>query len=276
MKLGIHLYELWRLRVGLVLSLVFALLISLSTAYNISLLPPRLEQRAMALSAASTHVLVDNPKSVLLYGVGTDQLDQMSQRALLMGNVMASIPVRQYIARRAGVPENLIQVSSPLTPAYPRPIANGTSNQPSTTDLLRSNNQYRINIKANPTVPILDIYTEASSVKTADTLANAAVAGLRDYLASVAQTQAIPAAQQVRIQQLGAAQGGTVTGSVNAEVAALVFFFVFALSSVASLVVARVVRGWRLSAEARKPATPANGTNGTALTNGEIERVLLR
>jgi hypothetical protein len=267
MKLGMHLHELWRLRLGLVLSLVFAILVSMTSAYKVGVFPPGLQPKAMEMSAASV---------LLNLGVGADQLDQMVQRALLLGNVMASTPVRQYIARRADLPAQVIQISSPLTPQYPRPIANDPQNALRTTDLLRSNNEYRIDVKANPTVPILDIYTDASSVNTAKVLANAAVDGLRDYLGVVAESQGTPPSQQVRLEQLGLAQGGSVTGGVNVEVAALVFLLVFVLSSLASLVAARVVRGWRVSRAGTKLAAENSGANGRVPSSADIHRALVR
>jgi hypothetical protein len=231
------------------------------------------------MSAASTHVLVDNPSDsvVLDLGVGSAQLDQMSQRALVLANVMASLPVRAYIAHRAHVPAQVIQVSPPLTANYPLPIAGDPQNQRKTTDLVRSNNQYRISIKANPTVPIIDVYTEASSVRTAKALANGAVEGLRDYLADVARAQGVPASHRPRLEQLGRAEGDGVTGAVNVEVAILVFAFVFALSSAASLGLARVVRGWRRSRELAGPRTAHRATNGAAhLTDEELQRATSR
>jgi hypothetical protein len=255
MKLGMHLYELWRMRLALAASVLLAVFVSVLTAYKVSLLPPALHPRAMGMAAASTHVLVDAPHSVLLSpAVDGDQLDQMSQSALLLGNVMASLPVREYIARRAGIPTAALQMTSPITPQYPRPIADDPQNQRRTTDLFRSNDQYRINIKANPTVPILDIYTEASSVKMATALADAAVGGLRDYLNSVADSERVTAGHDVRLNQLGSAQAGQVTGGVNVEVAVLSFLFVFALSCAASLALARVARGWRESQRAANGA----------------------
>lgn len=275
MKFGTHLYELWRLRVGLVVSLVLAVLVSLSTAYRISLFPPGLHSRALEMSAASTHVLVDDPRDsvVLDLGVGSAELDQMSQRALVLANVMASLPVRSYIARRAGVPAQVIQVSPPLTAQNPLPIAGDPHNQRKTTDLVRSNNQYRISIKANPTVPIIDVYSEASSVRTAKALANGAVGGLRDYLRDVARGQGVPTSRQPRLEQLGRAEGDGVTGAVNVEVAILVFGFVFALSSAATLGLARVRRGWRLSRGPGRLRTAPPATNGAAhLTDDELHR----
>jgi hypothetical protein len=275
MKLGMHLHELWRLRLCLLLTLLVATFASVSSAYEISFLPPGLQPRAMAMAAASTHVLVDNPDSVLLdVAQGTDQLNQMAQRALLLGNVMASLPVRSYIARRVGVPAQLIEVTSPVTPQYPRPIADDPQNQRRTTDLFRSNNQYRISIEANPTVPILDVYTEASSVRTAVALANAAVGGLRDYLTAVGDGESIAAGQQVRLEQLGGAQGSSVTGSVNVEVALLSFLVVFVLASAASLGLSRVAHGWKQSREAERLAgiISSEWDGADQVTDSETER----
>ena len=257
-----HLHELWRTRVGLVLSLLIAGFVALTATYRISLLPPGLHARALGMASAETHVLVDNPNTVLLnLGVGSVQLEQMSQRALVLGNVMGSSPVRQYIAQRVGVPVQAIQVTTPTTPQYPNQISTPT-NQRRTTDLVRSNDQYRINVQANPTVPMLDVYSEASNVTKAMTLANAAVDGLNEYLTSVARSQAIPASSQVRLGQLGRAVGGNVTGSgLSAEMSALVFLLVFALSAAASIFVARVMRGWKLSGDAQ-PRPPRSDLSG--------------
>jgi hypothetical protein len=274
MTLGMRLYELWRLRVGLIVSLVIALFASVLTSYRVSLFPPGVHPKAMAMAEASTQILVDNPKSVLLdLSVGTVQLDQMTQRALVLGNIITSAPVRDDIARRVHLPARVIQISGPLTPQYPRPIANDPQDQRSTTDLLRSNNQYRINVNANPTVPILDIYTEASSPKTAENLANAAVAGLRDYLSGVAGVNG--AAEETRLDQLGRAQAGSVTGSVNGEVAGLVFFFVFVFSSIGALVVARMIRGWRFSSEIHG-LTKVNGHLDTDAASAVRPQQMLR
>src|SRR5207248_1239307 len=122
-----------------------------------------------------------------------------------------------------------------------------------TTDLVRSNNQYRVSVKANPTVPIIDVYSEASNAATAKSLANATVDGLRDYLTGLDRAHGVPATHEPRLEQLGRAQGAGVTGGgVNVEVAVLVFVFVFALSSAVSLGVARALRGWRVADEMRK------------------------
>ena len=52
--------------------------------------------------------------------------------------------------------------------------------------------QYRLDIEANPTVPMLDIYSEAPTADSATLLANAAVAELRAYLGDLATSQRTP------------------------------------------------------------------------------------
>jgi len=244
MKLGIHMHELWRTGWGLAASLLLASFVALSSAYKIGL-PPKLEPRSFATASASTHVLVDAPSSILLdLRENAGQLDQLTKRTVLLGNVMASLPVRTYIAQRAGLPIQRIEMSAPTTVQYPVAIAD-SGKQRRTTDILRSNDEYRIDVKSNPTVPILDVYAQARSPKIAAALANGAVDGLRDYLSAAATTQGTPASQQVQLTQLGRATGGELTGGLRGEVLGLVFLLAFGLSSAASLVVARVVRGWR-------------------------------
>jgi hypothetical protein len=261
MKLGMLLHQLWHRRLVVVVSLLIAALAAVFSAYKISLSAPGLHPRAISMAAASTQVLVDNPYTIVLdLNQGSYQLQQMAQSATLLGNVVASLPVREDIARRVGVPVQSIQTTSPATPQFPQAITSPQNRK--TTDLLASNDQYRINIQANPTVPILDIYTEAHSVAMAKALANAAVVGLRDYLSTVAQ--GFPARHQVRIEQLGQAEGGDVTGGLRVEVLALVFFFAFVLSSAAILLFARVVRGWKISSDAGKRGAPFTAANGKA------------
>ena len=52
-------------------------------------------------------------------------------------------------------------------------------NERHTSDILKLNGQYRLYIKANPTVPFLQIYSQTPDAKSAAALANAAVGGMR-------------------------------------------------------------------------------------------------
>jgi hypothetical protein len=170
---------------------------------------------------------------------------------------MASAPVREYIGRRAGVPADLIRATTPRTPNAPRPFQTA-ENKKKTTDLLASTEQYRLNIDANPTVPVLKIFAQATSARSAAELANAAVDGLRDYLQQVARTQGIDERTQVRVVQLGRARGAVINGGVNVQLTVLAFLFFFSLTSAAAIFMARVRRGFQLADE-QQHAQPVTG-----------------
>jgi hypothetical protein len=259
MKLGIVLHRLWHTRKVLVPSIAIAVLAALLSAYKIG--PGGIQPRALGMSTAETQVLVDNPSTIVLdLKQGSYQLQQMAQSATLLGNVLVSIPVQQDIARRAGIPASALQTTAPATPQSPQALT--TPKPRATTDLLASNDQYRINVQANPTVPMLTVYTEAHSVAVAEALANAAVASLRAYVATV--DQSIPAAQRVNIYQLGRAEGGAVTGGLRLETVALVFFFALVLTSALGLALMRLAEGWRLYREPDEIASATPLPNGTA------------
>jgi hypothetical protein len=247
MQLGRHLRELWRFRAGLALGTLLALVVAVWSVARVQVFPPALHARSLDMAAASTRVLVDTPKTMVLdLRVDTGNFDSITNRALLVGNVMATAPVRQYIAHRAGVDGSVLQVASPVTPAWPRPLA--SSGKRRTSDLLKSPEEYRISIQVNPTVPIIDVYAIAPTTRAAEHLANGAVDGMRDYLRALGAQQGVPAVQQIHLEQLGQARGGLVNRGAGAKVATLTFVIVLALSAVALLFVSRVRRGWRLEA----------------------------
>jgi hypothetical protein len=253
MQVGRVLYELSRRRLLVGISVGIATIAAVFSAYRITLAPPGLHPRAIGMSTASTQLLIDNPDTIVLdLSQGGYQLQQMAQSATLLGNVLGSLAVRTDIARIVGVPVRTIETTEPATPQFPQAFASPRSR--TTTDILSSNNQYRINIQVNPTVPILDIYTEAHSVVTAKALANAAVTGLRDYLSTVAPS--LPSKKQVQIEQLGLAQGGAVTGGLRVEVLGLVFLFALILTGGAIHTYLRVLKGWRLAKDVPPPRTP--------------------
>lgn len=245
MQFGRHLQELSQNRLGVAISALLALCAALWSVGKVELLPPSVESRDLEMAAASTRVLVDVPTSTVLdTSVDTTNFNAITNRALLIGNVMASQPVRRYIGRRARVSPAILQVASPVTPDFPRPLASSGSR--SSKDILKSPDQYRLSIQANPTAPILDVYAQAPTAEAAELLANGAVDGMKDYLAALARTQAVPSDRQVRLEQLGRATGGVLNRGVSVKVALLSFVLVFAVSCVAAVFIARVRRGWVL------------------------------
>jgi hypothetical protein len=252
MQFGRHLRELWHIRVGVGLCAVVAALASVWSVATIHLSPLGLTQRQQETAAASTRLFVDAPKpSVLDLSVSLNDFDAMKDRALLVGNIMATAPVKGYIARRAGVPSDVLEISSPITPEWPRALAsNGTARH--TTDILKSPEQYRLSILVNPTVPIVDVHAQAPTIAIARHLADAAVAGMQDYLRDLARHQHIAPAQQVRLEQLGRPNGGLLNQGVSRKLALLTFLLVFAACGAGTVVLARVRRGWATEAASER------------------------
>lgn len=261
MSLGRHLRELWQFRLGLTAAAALALFAALWSVGQVSLLPPSIKSRNLEMAAASTRVLVDTPKSAILdLSVSTYDFQAYTNRSLLVANIMASPPVRGYIARRAHVPASALQVASPVTPDFPRPLANDGEKHSS--DILKSPDAYRLSVQSNPTVPVADVYAEAPTVEAAQQLANGAVDGMKDYLRDLAASQQIPDKSQVHLVQLGRAKGGVIDPGISAKVALLTFLLVFAVASAAALFLVRVRQGWILEkrkSEALAAQAPETG-----------------
>lgn len=255
MGFGRHLRELLRLRLGLALSVALALVAAVWSVAKISVLPPGLTSRSLEVATASASVVVDTPKSALLdLRQSTYDIEALNNRALLLGTLMDSAPVRAYIAQHAKVPPAALQIVTPRTAAQPRASLKGGSEERAT-DILKAGGDYRLDIEANPTVPILDIYTTAPTADTAKQMADSAVEGVREYLATFANIRGTRQIRQVRLEQLGPARGGIVNHGVELQLALVSFFVVLGASCIAVLAVSRIRQGWRL-------ADPTGATTG--------------
>ena len=255
MGLGMRIRSLWHLRAGVIASLVLALFAAVVSVEKVSLSPPGLQPRSLEMATATTHVVVDTPTSAMLdLRQDTYSLESLTNRAVLLGNVIASDPVRERIAARAGLPPGVLQVEAPVTPEQPRAPA-VAGQQKKTSDIFRSTDQYRIDIEANPTVPVLDIYAQTPTAESAQRIANAAVDELRAYLINLAATEDTPAKDQIQLVQLGRADGAVINGGVHWQTAVLVFLLTFAVACATALLISRVRTGWRLAASLEQAAS---------------------
>ena len=249
MEFGRHLRELLRQRTAAAICLALALVAALSVTYEVSLLPPGLQARSVEMASATTKMLVDGPVSTVIdLRQGSGDIEGMTNRAALIGNVMVSEPVLAYIARRAGIQPSQIRGQAPLTADFPRPFT-GAAEDPKTADLLRSTDQYRLNIQTNPSVPFIEVFAQAPTPQAARTLANASVDGLRDYLAQIAAARGTPSRSQVTLTQLGRARGTVVNDGVRPQLAVLTFFIVFAMAAATAVVAGRIRRGWKAAGD---------------------------
>ena len=172
------------------------------------------------MATATAHVIVDTPDSTMIdLRQDTYDITGLVNRAVVLGNIIASTPVELRIAQQARVPAELLRIQAPLTPHQASPPVNSATAR-HVTDIVKSTDQYRIEIDANPTVPMLDIYAQTPTAQSAAALANAAVDQLKAYLAGLATTQKTPSRDQIRVVQLGRATGTVINHGVEVQVAA--------------------------------------------------------
>jgi hypothetical protein len=248
MGFGVRLRGLWNIRAWVALCVGFGLLAAIWSVEDISLAPPGLSSRSLQMATASAQVVVDTPLSTLIDArQDTHGLDALTNRALLLGNVMASPQVRADIAKRAHIPFDKLQVLPPITAKQPRVLAEA-GHERHTSDILKLNGEYRLYITANPTVPFLQIYAQTPTAESAGALANAAVGGVQSYLETLSKSTRTPTSEQIRLMQLGSARGVVINDGIKWRFALLVFLLTFAVSCATVIWVRRVRDGWRLAA----------------------------
>ncbi len=230
--------DLWRLRFVVVVVWLIALLAGTMVIYRVS--PGKLESRRYVVGVATTRVLIDTPSSQVV-DVSPKGSDTLGVRANLIASLMVDGVFKNAIARRAGLPpDQLVGISrnDADQSQSPSPPARGNV---LTTRLLS-------NVDGDQ-LPIVEIDTQAADASRAAALANAAVAGLREYLDARAAIEQVPPARRLRVSGLGAAQASTVTRGPSRALALFVVIFVFALGCALVLAGLALVRGWRALAQ---------------------------
>ena len=239
-------------------SALIAALCAICSVYRVSLLPPKLEPRGLQASGATTHVLVDLPKSALTdRSVSWEYFGHISTRADLLARLMASAPAVEQIARRAGIAPDLIAAVAPVTASVQAVLTEPGSEQRAR-EILLSRRRYRLEAHARPRTPIIDIYTQAPSTREAERLGDAAIAGMRDHLRNLAGGASASPADQVVLRQLGTPRGAVITPGAKPKVAGLTFFVVFALAlSILQLLRVRAARRRGASGQAVVAVAPS-------------------
>jgi hypothetical protein len=251
---GIRLRKLWRLKLGVAVSIAVALFAAVWSVQKISLFPPGLSPRSLEMATASTHVLVDTPTSGMVdLRQDTYSVDGLKNRTVVLGNIIASSELQSRIAQRAHVPLERLRIQAPLTSQQPSAPVD-SENARHTSDILKSTDQYRIDLKANPTVPMLDIYSQTPTAESAAALANAAVYELNAYLDALVARQNTPLKDQIRPVQLGRATGVVINSGVRWQAAFLTFLLTLGASCATVTFLARVRAGWRQAARSERAA----------------------
>jgi hypothetical protein len=244
-------------RAALAISALVGLLFALSTVFSIGVVPPHLHSRHDTVAAAAAHVLLDSPDSLIgaRPKAGFDY-DGLSKRAALYGNLIASPPVRNDIARRMGLAPDELTARSRLTLAVQwamrDPDAEQRANQ-----LRVATDRYKLELQSDPIRPILNVYAQAPSVAAAQRLADTAVTSLRAYLTARAARDRPDPDDVPTITQLGPARGGVINGQIVPQIVLVTFLTVFGVSLALLLGVPRVRRGWVEAGRSPRPADDA-------------------
>jgi hypothetical protein len=234
--------QFWQQRSAVALFAVVAILIGGLVAYRPSL-PP--ESRQYKVGAAFARILVDTPASQAIE-VNPEGGASLGGRASLLANLMAGGEIKDLIARRAGLePAELITVA----PADAE-SETGASTEPRG----RGANVLTTSVPTDDTgvqLPMIDVETQAVDAKRAVALAEAAVAGLNEYLDSKASADKVPDARRLRVQALGAPQGRDVTKGPGMLLAAVATVFVFALFCGMLALIDSIANSWRAASAQR-------------------------
>ena len=236
--------QLWQRKLHVGLVFVIALFAAILTAYQVSVSPPGLHKRTLQVSAASSQILVDSPKSTLVSGGSTDTFDALATRAKIYGQYLSSLEARRQIAKKVGVPPATIATAGPYSPetgqtAYESQPAGERANE-----LLKEGAVNRLVFTAQEGVPILSVSSQAPTTERAIALANASFQVLTDYVNSL-EAEDKPVSDGVTLRELGTPQGGTLGSSNGKILMVLAFLAVFGLGCGAILIGPGFARRWR-------------------------------
>ncbi len=233
---------LWRRRLLVLMGFAFALPVGLLLSYDVQGgVPPTFESRQYKTGIASAAALVDSNKSqVVDLGGGTDAA-QLSLRARLLANLMATSPLREQIAQAANVrPEWFIAhrppEGGPATLRTPEGPGAAISESDRRATVLR--------LHVNETLPIITAEVEAPDAPTAKRVATASITELRNYLATVAAGK-IPDGRKLVVTPLGQARSATETRGRAPLLGVLLFILVFGTWCASIVGISGLARAWR-------------------------------
>jgi hypothetical protein len=240
--LALVLRELARRKLLVGVGVVVAMLVAVATVSNVSLMPPKVGGSTLEYYSGRTQILVDSNASSI--GDLRRDLTPMIARANVYSRFMTTPAALRVIGREAGVPANEIYAEGPYQLGQARFIQEPTAERRGS-QLVGQKARYRLRFDSDPELPIVTVYAEAPSGKTATALADGAAAGLADYVKTVQDEQEVPEKQRVSIRQLGSTTGAPVSDGASTKVAVFVFVVVLGLWCLGIIFLQRIAAGWR-------------------------------
>lgn len=224
----------------------------------VGLFPLKLRLNNLQIAAATTYVDVDPPAGTpsLAHGRADPPLDVQTfvKRAELLGRMIVSRPVLEQTAQRCGIPPAKLSGLGRTTADVPDALTQPNSEQRAS-DIQASTVPYQIQVEGRPTIPIIDVYSEAPTIAAAECLGNAAPVALTNYLGRIARAEG-STTPLVHVQTLGPARGDVANSGATVIIAFLTFLTFFALSVVALLGIGRLRRRRAAGRPARAPDAP--------------------
>jgi hypothetical protein len=258
MEFALILRELSKRWLLLVVGVLVAAIAATFSVYRLD--GTKLKARSLQYSSASTQVLVDTPSSVL--GNVSESFEQLSARAVVYANFMASPAVLNLVGQQVGLSGGQIYAAGPVSAQQPRVVQEPTALKRNV-EITGETDPFRLSFESQANLPTINIYSQAPTTVQAVALANAAAVGLQKYVANLENAGKIPAKSRVTIRQLGTANGAVVNGGISKSLAAIVFLAVFLLWCILVLVAVRFRDNWRASGVLQGAGDAGNdGTSG--------------
>ena len=245
-----HLREVWQHKVGLATVLVVALLIA-GRVYGLGLLPPG--GLKATEGEATARVLVDTPESTAVdLRQSTYDLEELNDRAKLVGNAIGTGAVLTMIGARLGVSPAEISLQTPLSTEYAE--TDGVAVEPATA--------YRLDVQADPTVPVIDVVGAAPSESEAAALVAATTSSLVAYVAGL--PEGAGDGREVRLvpRPLGGVESHPLTQPGKGLAALLAFLVILAIGSATVVFVSRQRREYRRASAAMRSGGARSGGAG--------------
>ena len=201
-----------------------------------------------SVAGAGTQAGVELPRAdVVQANTNLSQIQALSARTLLLGELLRTPPLVAEIAHQAGIPTTQLSVATSYLQNVPEQML-GPDLEVRGVQIIKLRATYQLDIEPDPNLPRMQIYARGPSVVSAEALANAVVPALQAYLRQDAISHHADPDDQVRIEQLGAPRGALIGSKAKYEIAGLTFLIALGLAGAVLMLITRARAGWRLAA----------------------------
>jgi hypothetical protein len=236
-RLGMHLREVWQHKIGLATVIVVALLVG-ARVYGFGLLPP---SGLKATEGEATARVLPESTAVDLRQ-STYNLEELNNRAKLVGNAIGTAEVAEMIGEKMGVSPSEISLQTPLTTEYAE--KDGVIAEPTT--------PYRLDVQADPTVPVIDIVGAAPTEDEARKLVEVTTSSLVSYVAALPKSKGNGKEVRLVPRPLGQVEAHRLAQPGKALSAFIAFLVILAIGSATVVFVSRQRREYRRASEAMR------------------------